>query len=70
MPTPPGDPGDCDCLGGDSRGEPGLPGPAGAVGRPGFSGPKGEAGDRGTPGFNGVPGPTVSKNLTLLFRCR
>lgn len=61
---PPGDPGDCACLGGDSSGLPGLPGPSGVNGSPGFPGRKGEPGDPGSPGFNGVQGPAVSKVFT------
>uniref|UniRef100_A0A3Q3GPE9 Uncharacterized protein n=1 Tax=Labrus bergylta TaxID=56723 RepID=A0A3Q3GPE9_9LABR len=50
-PAPPGDPGDCACLGGGTSGLPGLPGSPGINGSPGFPGRKGEYGDPGSPGF-------------------
>lgn len=57
---PPGDPGSCNCIGGNSVGLPGLPGPSGPDGSPGLIGRQGVAGDVGAPGFRGVEGPRVS----------
>lgn len=65
--NPPGDPGDCACLGGGTSGASGLPGAPGRNGSPGFPGRKGELGDSGSPGFNGVQGPPVSSISTLLL---